>query len=325
MSTDSTIVDSSLPVMKTILTAHDEAIVEIEGPVVLAIGAFDGIHRGHQAVIRSAMKLATEKQAKSLVYSFRPHPSAVIGLPKPMILTHAQKVERLAALGVDYFVEQCFDEAFSKIPAEAFVIFLQQKFREVVGICVGEDFRFGSQREGDASFLRQVAGKVTVQVEPFVVLEHQRISSSWIRKNLGEGHVERANRGLGYPYYIRGQIITGRGLATRLGFPTLNVQFDNNLLLKFGVYLVRYRFSGGDEAYGIANFGVRPTFFEGIGLLALEVHSLAVPFIAPTTSSIEVQFLHFIREERRFTTRALLVDQIRRDISIAKRKIRHLL
>jgi riboflavin kinase/FMN adenylyltransferase len=123
-----------------------------------------------------------------------------------------------------------------------------------------------------------------------------------------------------------GEVYQGRGIARKLGYPTLNVRFENDLLLKFGVYLVRYRFTGEEKyRWGVANFGTRPTFFKGVPEVTLEVHSLTSLESKLIGETIEVQFWTYIREEKQFTSQALLVEQIRHDIKVAKSQMRRFL
>jgi riboflavin kinase/FMN adenylyltransferase len=173
--------------------------------------------------------------------------------------------------------------------------------------------------------LKDLGQNFEVKVQESIFFENQRVSSSTIRKCLNDGHIDRVNRMLGYPYSISGAIMKGRGIAKKLGYPTLNIRFENDLLLIFGVYLVRYRLNGeGEYIWGVANFGVRPTFFEGIPEVSLEVHSFEPVILRGQGEVIEVQFWSHIRGEKRFTSQALLVEQIRHDIKVAKTRMEHL-
>ncbi|MDR0740659.1 MAG: riboflavin biosynthesis protein RibF [Puniceicoccales bacterium] len=310
--------------MERILTARDD-FIPIDRPVVLALGAFDGIHIGHQAVIVSARNEAQRLHAAAVVYSFWPHPSVILNRPKKLISTREQKAERLKFLAVDYFIEQCFTEIFSTIRAKDFIFLLQKKFHRLVGVCVGKNFKFGQGCEGDPWVLKDFGQNFEVKVQESIFFENQRVSSSTIRKYLNDGHIDRVNRMLGYPYSLVGIVLKGRGIAKKLGYPTLNVRFENDLLLKFGVYLVRYRLNGeGEYIWGIANFGIRPTFFEGIPEVTLEVHSFDPVILRSQGRAIEVQFWSHIRGEKRFTSQVLLVEQIRHDIKVAKTRMAHL-
>ncbi|MDR2806534.1 MAG: riboflavin biosynthesis protein RibF [Puniceicoccales bacterium] len=310
--------------MERIITTGDD-FVSINQPVVLAMGAFDGIHIGHQAVIVAAKNKAQQLNALSAVYSFWPHPSIILNCPKQLILPRVQKVERLKNLGIDYFIEQEFTEMFAETTASDFIFLLRKKFHYLAGVCVGENFKFGKNCEGDSLFLRNLSQNFIVEIQKFVFFENQRVSSSNIRKCLHDGHIDRANRMLGYPYYILGTLCIGRRIARTLGYPTLNVHFENDLLLKFGVYLVRYRFGRYSEYFwGVGNFGVRPTFFEGVPKVHLEVHSLDPVIFHSQHEPIEVQFWSYIREEKRFASQELLVKQIYHDTIIARHRISHL-
>ena len=200
--------------MERILTAKDD-FIPIDLPVVLALGAFDGIHIGHQAVIVSACNEARRLHGAAVVYSFWPHPSIILNRPKKLISTREQKVERLKSLAVDYFVEQCFTEAFSTIRAKDFILLLQKKFHSLVGVCVGENFKFGQGCEGDPWVLKDLGQNFEVKVQESVFFENQRVSSTTIRKCLNDGHIDRANRMLGYPYSLPGVVLKGRGIAKK--------------------------------------------------------------------------------------------------------------
>jgi riboflavin kinase/FMN adenylyltransferase len=190
---------------------------------------------------------------------------------------------------------------------------------------VGEHFKFGQGCESDLCCLRDQSYDFDIKMQQFVSFENQRVSTSNIRKRLHDGHVDRANRMLGYPYSIACVPCKGRGIAKQLDYPTLCVRFENDLLLKFGVYLVRYRLDNdGEYIWGIANFGIRPTFFEDIPEFHLEIHSFDPIILHEQGQKMEVQFWSYIGEEKRFTSQALLVEQICRDIQVAKSRTSHL-
>lgn len=182
--------------MRHLRTAGNERV--IDEPIVLAIGAFDGIHLGHQAVIRAAKNVAEELGAYSAVYTFTPHPSVIVGRPKTMILTPEQKKDRIILTGVDFLIEQQFDTDFSQTPADQFLALLRKKFPKICGISVGEDFHFGAGNYGSAYALRQNAVEMTVHIQSFIMMDGQRVSSSAIRESLKAGQIEKANRMLGY-------------------------------------------------------------------------------------------------------------------------------
>jgi riboflavin kinase/FMN adenylyltransferase len=285
-------------------------------PLHLAIGMFDGVHLGHQAVIESAVHSAHRCGGLAGVLTFWPHPSRVFNPAKPvrMIMSPEMKFRVLLRLGVDAVIEQPFTLAFARITAEEFLPHLQQRLPQLAGVYVGENWRFGAGRKGDARLLLAEAGKhqVSVVSVPRIHCNGEPISSTRIRDCLEAGHLEEANLLLGYSYFAEGVVTPGRHLGRTLGFPTLNVPWQPELQPRHGVYAVRITGDPAAEALpGVANYGLRPTVAAAGGPL-LEVHVLGpCPFAAG--SRVTVEWLKFLRPEQKFDGVEELRAQIARD------------
>ena len=285
-------------------------------PLHLAIGMFDGVHLGHQAVIESAVHSARRCGGLAGVLTLWPHPSRLFTPAKPvrMLMSPETKFRVLLRLGVDAVIEQPFTPAFAAITAEEFLPHLQQRLPQLAGVYVGENWRFGAGRKGDVKLLLAEAGKhsVTVVSVPRIHCNGEPISSTRIRDCLEAGKVEEANLLLGYSYFAEGVVTPGRRLGRTLGFPTLNVPWRPELQPRHGVYAVRI---SGDFAAaglpGVANYGLRPTIAAG-GEPLLEVHVLApCPFVPG--SRVTVEWLKFLRPEQKFGGVEELRAQIARD------------
>jgi riboflavin kinase/FMN adenylyltransferase len=285
-------------------------------PLHLAIGMFDGVHLGHQAVTESAVHSARRCGGLAGVLTFWPHPSRLFAPAEPvrMLMSPETKFRVLLRLGVDAVIEQPFTPAFAAITAEEFLPHLQQRLPQLAGVYVGENWRFGAGRRGDVRLLLAEAGKhsVTVVSVPRIHCNGEPISSTRIRDCLEAGKVEEANLLLGYSYFADGVVTPGRRLGRTLGFPTLNLPWRPELQPRHGVYAVRI---SGDFAAaglpGVANYGLRPTIAAG-GEPLLEVHVLApCPFVPGSRATVE--WLKFLRPEQKFGGVEELRAQIARD------------
>ena len=292
-------------------------------PLHLAIGMFDGVHLGHRSVIEAAVQSARRTGGVAAVLTFSPHPSVVLRPDNPTKLIHdiAIQVELLGRLGIEAVIKQPFTKEFAKVDAEAFIPLLKQHFPQLVAIYVGENWRFGQGRKGEISFLVGEGKKhgIAVFSAPRVNFNGEAISSTRIRALLEAGDVEGAASLLGYKYFAEGPVISGKHLGRTIGFPTLNLDWDQLLRPRFGVYRVQVFGKDGSGPYpGIANYGLRPTIEQTLHP-RLEVFLLVdCPF--GTGDFIRVEWLSFIRPEQKFSGLEELKAQIARDVAQVRKE-----
>ncbi|MBV8938996.1 MAG: bifunctional riboflavin kinase/FAD synthetase [Alphaproteobacteria bacterium] len=287
---------------------------------VVALGNFDGVHLGHQAVLARARALADAANAPFAVMTFQPHPRAWFNPAlKPLnIYPLHQKLRLLAEAGADVTFVLRFDARLSGMSAEAFVQEILHRALRVRHAVTGEHFMFGRGRGGDAAFLKRSAealGFAYTQVAEVEDTPGMAASSSRIRALLGEGRVAEASALLGRPYAITGRVQRGEGRGRQLGAPTANLTLACIFRPAFGVYAVRARVPGGVWMDGVANCGVRPTF--GGTQPGLEVHCFEVREDM-YGRRLEVRLLHYLRPERRFADAQALAAQIAADMMQAK-------
>jgi len=284
-------------------------------PLHLAVGMFDGVHRGHQAVIGSAVETAGRGGGLAVVLTFWPHPSRLFHPENPvrMILGREAKLRVLSRLGLDGVIDQPFTREFAGVGADEFVPLLLRHLPRLASISVGENWRFGRAREGDVARLTadaRTAGLEVVRV-PRLEQDGAPVSSSRIRELIASGQIAAANALLGYAYFAEGVVQTGRQLGRQLGFPTLNLAWEPELLPRYGVYAVSVLDETGRPSPGVANYGLRPTVEQTTRPL-LEVHLLGETALGPGRA-ITVNWLHFLRPEKKFPGVAELAAQIAQD------------
>lgn len=288
-------------------------------PAVLAIGYFDGIHRGHRTLIEKAQWMAKSLGVSSAVMTFHPHPREVLG-KKPV--THSltppqEKMNQLAKMGVDLVHIMKFDTNLAMRSPEEFVEDILIPL-QVKGVVVGYDFTFGRNASGTAQDLERLAkGRFNVEVIPPIEESQLPVSSSRIRKALANGEVETAHQVLGRPYAIRGKVVPGDGRGKTIGFPTANLQLLESYTVPMdGVYLVSVEL-GQERYYGLMNIGYRPTFDDPTPRKQLEVYLLDLNEDL-YGQELKVEFLRFLRKEQKFNSLEELVNQLRQDEKTAR-------
>jgi riboflavin kinase / FMN adenylyltransferase len=292
---------------------------------VITIGAYDGVHVGHQAVIDHVRRVAAERGCKSVVVTFDQHPAFVVRPESaPKLLTGpAEKLVRLEATGVDAVVMVPFGEEQAAESPESFVKRVLIDHLDVAVIVVGEDFHFGQNREGNVDLLRKIGAEHDFSVEGLELLPRadgvdEPVSSTAIRRALAGGDVSRANEMLGHTYEVRGQVVKGDQRGRLLGFPTANVEVPNRLCLPAdGVYAGRYERPDGTVHDCAINLGRRPTFYEHAETSLLEAHLLDFDGDLYNEPAI-VRFTHFLRSERKFDGIDALIEQLRADTEHAR-------
>ena len=295
-------------------------------PVALTIGNFDGVHKGHQAILERLCRAAASRSLVACVLTFEPHPREYFApLSAPTRLTSLrEKLELLGAKGIGRVHVQRFARALAAMPAEAFVEQVLCRALRARWILIGDDFRFGTRRAGDVALLRTLGQRSGFEVEMVQTIEHagRRVSSSSVREALSLGELGRAEALLGRPYSISGRVVRGNQLGRELGFATANIQLQHNRPPLMGIYAVRVH---GVQAVdgkprhaqdGVASLGVRPTI-KSAGQAVLEVHLF--DFTGDLyRRHLRVDFLHKIRDEEKYPDLESLRAQIARDCEAAR-------
>lgn len=298
-------------------TVSDFSEVTLDGRSLhLAIGMFDGVHLGHQAVIESAIHSARRSGGVSAVLTFWPHPSHILRASEPtlLLMTAGTKAQVLHDLGVDLIIRKEFTREFAAIEAGDFVTHLHKELPSLAAIYVGENFRFGKGRTGDLALLIADAEKhgINVYSAPRIKRNGLDISSTRIRKDLAEGRMEDVNALLGYTYFSQGTVARGREMGRKLGFPTLNFAWEPEFQPCYGVYAVKIIPQGSTRKLpGVANYGVRPTLTDDAEPV-LEVHVLGSTDMGPGDSAT-VEWHTFLRPEMKFNGPDALKAQIEED------------
>lgn len=288
---------------------------------VLAIGNFDGLHLGHQAILRAATSRALEIGAVSTALTFDPPPLKVLRPESaPLRLsTNAQRIAWFSVLGVEAAVVLPFTMDLARLAPEDFVEQTLVGDLRVAAILVGENFRFGHRQAGNVKLLRELGERLGFEVViiPPVIYRGEVISSTIIRREISLGDVSRAGRLLGRPFVLTGEVVSGTGTGSKFTFPTLNLAPEQELLPTHGVYITRTCFPGDSRSHrSVTNIGMRPTF-NGSGL-TVETHLLDFQGDIPA-KRIEVRFWKRLRGEKKFNGAAELREQIARDIAAANR------
>lgn len=293
---------------------------ELRNPV-LTVGNFDGLHVGHRAIMRTVIARAQALDGEAVVYTFDPHPRKILQPERApgLLTTVEQKLEILEELGVDVVVAEPFDSEFASIAPERFVRQHVHSRIRPVEVYVGYDFHFGKDREGSMKLLTELGPHLgfSVTIIPEVTLEDRDVNSTRIRALLAEGEVEIAQRLLDRAYTVRGTVVEGDKRGRTLGFPTANLEPENEILPASGVYAGRVRIL--DETVwhaSVVNVGRRPTFGPDDPVLA-EAHLL--DFAGDLYGRrIDLAFTHRLRDERRFSDAEALREQIGRDAKEAR-------
>jgi riboflavin kinase/FMN adenylyltransferase len=301
---------------------HLEKIREPFKNAVITIGNFDGVHIGHQALFHEIIEKAGNIGGTSIAMTFEPHPLRVLkpnGHP-PLITLYEQKAELIERTGIDVLICVPFDKAFASLSADRFIRDLLVKKLGVKAIVVGEDYRFGQNREGNINMMKSYAPDYgfEVIVADWILASRGfagRISSTKIRELVMDGHMAEAEKMLGRNYQIRGRVVTGRDRGGKLlGIPTANINLHDELCPKTGIYAVTIEFSG-IQHNGVANIGYSPTFEDHE--FTVEVHILDFKDNI-YGKKIRVNFIKRIRDEIKFSSISELIDQIKMDIAAAR-------
>ncbi len=285
---------------------------------VLAIGNFDGVHRGHRAVIGAALARARALGRKAVALTFSPHPRRFFRPQQALFQLSGErdKLRLLAATGLDGAIVMTFDAALATTTAEDFVAGNLVGRFAIGGAAIGFDFHFGKNRAGSPQFLREQGTRLgfAVDIVPPLEDEGRPVSSGAVRSALSQGKVVEAAELLGAPWFVSGEVIHGDKRGRELGFPTANIRLDPACGLKHGVYAVRVGVDGRRHD-GVANFGVRPMFDNGAPLLEVFLFDFDGALYGKT---VDVAFIGWIRPEQKFDSVDTLKQQMAADSAQAR-------
>lgn len=299
--------------------AYDLAEV-VPGPSVVTIGNFDGVHRGHRVLLRRTVDAAADADVRSVAVTFDPHPAAVLrpGTEPPAIESVDERIRDLRALGVDLVLVLPFTPSLSSLGPDVFLETVLVERLQATKVIVGANFRFGHGAAGDVITLSEAGERYGFATEAVTLLELDGapVSSTEVRERIRAGDLDWANRALGRPFSLAGEVVRGDARGATIGFPTANVEVPAGRLLPANGVYAGIATVGGESFGAVTNVGTRPTF-AGDGV-TVEVHLLEVERDL-YGQHLEVSFLHRIRDEQRFDGVDALVAQIGRDASTARR------
>ena len=289
-------------------------------PIALTIGNFDGVHLGHQAILRRLRDAATELGCPACVMTFEPHPREFFAPDQaPTRLTSLrEKLELLEREGVDRVYICRFNFDFARVTAQDFIQCILKESLDVRWLLVGDDFRFGARRAGDSAMLRTAGRALSFEVAemPSVDVSGLRVSSTAVREFLARGQLVDAARLLGRSYSISGRVVRGDQIGRKLGFPTANVQMKHNRPPLFGIFIAQMHGLPEGTLAGAASLGVRPTV-TGAGRPVLEIHLFDLDREIYGTH-VQIEFLERLREERKYADLKALTSQIALDVEQAR-------
>jgi riboflavin kinase/FMN adenylyltransferase len=286
-------------------------------PIALTIGNFDGVHRGHQAMLDRLIEAAEDLALPPAVLTFDPPPREFFARDKapPRLSTLRSKIEQFRAHGAAFTFVARFNASLAALSPETFIDEVLERKLNVRWVLVGEDFRFGKGRAGDLATLRRAAGTFSVEAMRTVAVDGERASSTAVRTALAAGNLAHAAALLGRPYVIAGRVAYGAKLGRDLGFPTANIALARKPPVS-GVFAVRVHGLGGAPRTGVASVGVRPTVStSGVPLLEVFIFDFDDTIYG---KRVGVEFVHKLRDEERYADLDALTNQIRTDVAQAR-------
>ena len=304
-----------------VFTSIEDLGRSTDQPVYLALGMFDGVHRGHEAVLHQAQQSARENGGIAVAFTFPEHPASYLRPEeKPSLLMNKdEKAKRLLEIGMEGVVLRTFDREFADVQARHFASFLIARVPSLTGLCVGQNFRFGKGRTGNDTALKEYGEEVGLSVDVIrsELFSSLPVSSSRIREALMAGKVSDVNDMLGWKYTISGEVLKGKGMGKEFGFPTINIPWCPEARPAYGVYLGRVKNGSSEETkYAVANYGLRPTVEEGATQPLLEVHVLdpIEEEFGSAGQQLSMTLESFLRPEQKFDSVDKLKSQIEYDL-----------
>lgn len=295
---------------------------KIKDETVICLGSFDGLHLGHQALIKNALLEANNRNIKSAVFTFSNHPASIItNKDEPNLLVdNKQKTTMLRDFGLDYLLMVEFNENIMKIKPEDFVKKILVDNMNVRKVIVGFNYRFGHKGKGNTEVLNELGDKYGFEVEILspVMKYNQVISSTLIRSLISKGEIKDANKLLGFSYTIKGQVVDGKKRGKSMGFPTANLKLKNNYVIpRLGVYKTK-TIVGSNEYLSVTSVGKNPTF-KNDNKISIETYLINFDKNI-YNENITVKFVNFIREEIKFENKDELIQQMKKDINYVLNK-----
>jgi len=285
-------------------------------PSIVAIGKFDGLHRGHQQLLSNLIKLAEQDHLVAGLLTFEPYPEAYLSSNNSVtrLSTLREKITALQSWPLNFLYVLPFTEKIARLSPKGFIdkILIQQL--KVKKIIIGEDFRFGFQRQGQLADLKGYFGEENILTESSIEFQGQRISSGWIRQALASGQLKLVRQLLGQPYELRGRVVKGAQRGRSLGFPTANLALHKRQLPLKGVFAVKVKHKE-NNFNGVANLGVRPTVDGQTAFLEIYIFDFNCDIYG---EFIEVKFIQKIRDEQRFASLEALKAKIAEDVAQAQ-------
>ena len=300
-----------------------EELAELKRPIVLAAGTFDGVHLGHQALIRQAMEEAASCGGTAVVMTFDRHPASLLRPEKaPRLLTrNAQKISLLEEMEVPALLLLPFTSELAAVPAKDFIASLATSCKPLRALCVGSQWSFGKGGEGDVDRLRELGAEWNfdvIQIDP-VETGGSPISSTRIRTAIISGDLDQAAACLGRAFILSGNVVTGAGLGSKIGFPTANLDIAGMQLPPNGVYAVKV-YRNESILPGVCNIGLRPTVDASATAPVVEVHLFDVSANL-VGENLSLEFVKYLRSEQRFSGIEELKEQISRDCVAARKTL----
>lgn len=291
----------------------------IKGPILITIGNFDGLHIGHSAILSRLKKRADEINGKAVLLTFDPHPIKVLFPNKPieLLTTKELKLKNLELAGVDVTIIEQFTKELSEEGAREFFIDILINGLKVKEIFIGYDFSFGKNREGTPELMKELGREfnIPVTVIPPVKVDNEIISSTFIRKILMEGNIDKSNSLLGRPYEISGEVVKGAGRGKELGYPTANIKSSGQVIPQNGIYITDFILDGSVHP-SVTSIGIRPTFKESHPATVIE--TCVLDFNKKIYGKVvNLRFLKRIRDEEKFSTIDELKRAIAKDVEIS--------
>mgnify|MGYP001161233700 FL=1 len=290
----------------------------------LAIGNFDGVHRGHQKVFLNAKNFAKKNKVKFGILTFKPLPIMFFNkdIKNYRLVSEENKLNLLKKHGVDFVIKIKFNRNFSKISADSFIQNIIYKKISPKFIFVSDNFKFGNKRKGNVNLLKKFGTKYNYYLKKISPLKYKKkiISSTRIRKLLEKGSLNLANKLLSRTWFVEGNVIKGKGRGRKLGYRTCNMKIKDYLLPKFGIYAVKIFIKNFKKKYdGVAYLGSRPTYKEKAVILETYIFGIKKNLYK---KSLKIYFLKFLRKDKKFKNSEKLVEQMNKDLIYAKKGLK---